>query len=899
MIARVIALGVGSVLLTVAPSSAVSLIGTVHDLSSSPGFSASVAEGPCGACHVVHNAREIRLWGRDADQNGARFNVGNTAGLCYDCHSSGGPAWTHSAPVWAHTPYSAYRLSTSRHDMTKSPDVAPDGSCSACHTLHLPSATSQSYQGSGAGKYITNTVSWPREIATKLTWFTQKRDLATKSTQTTPNVPNYVVGKTLLCYDCHSGNNAESVPDTGAIGDFRSPRSQPQDIATVGWGDRGRGHGMYMLADGAMPGPGQTSPSLLSVKNRARFPGGHFVQSMMNMQATARSDNFDVRGPGGRLLYRISIGDKLPCELCHDPHSGAINTPSDDEVFFRRNIQGGLGTVSRNPHTLFTAGNALKASTTSRNGSGDGRLLCFYCHGSSDWDGSWVVNSRFIMPLRVGNTTPAVTIYGIKINTTGVPNPAIGGSSRCFPPPRRIPAHAYSNGAALPRCTQQSCHPVHDVGASCSGCHDYPPTSGAHNKHFALPPNGPGLDCQACHGPNPGAAGWHANSPGAYSSTDDFSFITLMPELTPTDRGSEEAYYNTTWTRVGYPAPTVTKAAGLKFVCNNVACHGMLPVKWTWSAWSNANPASSAGYQTCGGCHGMGSDSAARTVYTSSFRSRSGSRFVATATAANYAKPLSGFSRGGHGDLGINAQIPFIDTAIPASLPVACGSCHSGATAHLPPAAGNPYRMSTDALGNSLPGANGKLTRVSNLCTMTNCHPKYPTASTYGIFEPQVSAHRHGSDHYPISGTNVYYIQSTSKPIIRSGTSTNADPRYNPVSFGAGGHRPVGIDIDRYVDDWQWWGTPATLNDSGDGHPFMPLGDSLTKSMATSTYNNQANSTTLVTCITCHNPHGTDLFVSGQTPGSSNNPFIQIPDNKMLRLRYEEGATDDLCNACH
>jgi hypothetical protein len=48
-----------------------------------------------------------------------------------------------------------------------------------------------------------------------------------------------------------------------------------------------------------------------------------------------------------------------------------------------------------------------------------------------------------------------------------------------------------------------------------------------------------------------------------------------------------------------------------------------------------------------------------------------------------------------------------------------------------------------------------------------------------------------------------------------------------------------------------------------------------------------------VTCITCHNPHGTDLFVSGETPGSGSTTSLP---NGMLRLRDRD---DELCGACH
>jgi len=44
-------------------------------------------------------------------------------------------------------------------------------------------------------------------------------------------------------------------------------------------------------------------------------------------------------------------------------------------------------------------------------------------------------------------------------------------------------------------------------------------------------------------------------------------------------------------------------------------------------------------------------------------------------------------------------------------------------------------------------------------------------------------------------------------------------------------------------------------------------------------------------CVTCHNPHGTDLFT--YDPGGGHE---SIPDNNMLRVRDQDNS---LCNACH
>jgi hypothetical protein len=54
---------------------------------------------------------------------------------------------------------------------------------------------------------------------------------------------------------------------------------------------------------------------------------------------------------------------------------------------------------------------------------------------------------------------------------------------------------------------------------------------------------------------------------------------------------------------------------------------------------------------------------------------------------------------------------------------------------------------------------------------------------------------------------------------------------------------------------------------------------------------NQSGATDAVMCVTCHNPHGTDLYTYDPVGGGQS-----IPDNNMLRLRDEDNV---LCNACH
>jgi hypothetical protein len=194
--------------------------------------------------------------------------------------------------------------------------------------------------------------------------------------------------------------------------------------------------------------------------------------------------------------------------------------------------------------------------------------------------------------------------------------------------------------------------------------------------------------------------------------------------------------------------------------------------------------------------------------------------------------------------------------------------------------------MPTTALANNLPGASSTEGLLTNLCTQTYCHPKVRGDGDFGF----LSAIKHPNDNWPI--TNPYIINMTANPsasIFDEGATSTSDPALDP----AGRSNPVGLHIDRYIDHWAYWNSsaPATAT-TIDDEPFLPLGDPLLKQVGES-YDNMPSR--LITCVTCHNPHGTDLHVNGQMPGVTST-LSSIPADKMLRLRDQNG---ELCEACH
>jgi hypothetical protein len=419
----------------------------------------------------------------------------------------------------------------SAHDFTGFPGsgITPGGACSACHFAH------------GA---LDQLVLWPRDLTDERSYFDQTVD------------PAYVAGTTLACYDCHDNQREGEVesptdPDKNIwplTGFHGGEPGNPQDIAFDDYpGVQGSGQtGYYELSDGTLP-----NPPILSGPTDGSPTGGHYwKRPSVNISGTP--------------VYEQ--GDKLHCTLCHDPHNSET---ANNDVMFRTSVWDGNGWVN--------IGSGYTSSTNTRDHDGanpdifNGRGMCAACHSYSN--------------------------QGTPIDMWGDTLPE---------PPATVPQHEQ---LSLAPCTD--CHGHNFVSVSCSLCHANPPLedsasaggffdpdlrpraesyaggAGAHRRH--LEALGASIfDCDICHGPSPGTAGWHNFGDGTVLQNN----VDIM---------GQSAYWDPGGSRVtGYvgSASGETVPAGYEFTakggndggdggrCFGLACHGNPPdtagaLNWT------------------------------------------------------------------------------------------------------------------------------------------------------------------------------------------------------------------------------------------------------------------------------------------------------------------------------
>ncbi|MBI5017084.1 MAG: hypothetical protein HZB55_16555 [Deltaproteobacteria bacterium] len=474
-------------------------------------------------------------------------------------------------------------------------------------------------------------------------------------------------------------------------------------------------------------------------------------------------------------------------------------------------------------------------------------------------------------------------------------------------------------------------------------CENYPGGGGAHWAHMSviMDPDLAGVDanleqkCSPCHGPDPGAAEWHLESTSisGYSTFDfeaNFSAWPTTPgnsfqnkvdlvdsygnlragstvqtgRYTGGASGSVQTIQDT-----AHASGAANAKGGAPQECSNINCHGAAapynatppsgtgaddgryypgatmptvssyPKKmrliWEYEATNTAAPLRPwVSDLACAGCHGSapamtipGTSHPADVNPLVTIRNLANNGDLYTSAlgvqgvTGSYFGTVSGYGRGGHGDRAIQSEDPFVDSAPGYVTPSHCTDCHDDAAKHFDPT----VRTSTNLVTRyRLKASPGVLESTSTNGVCNTCHPRddYPGENASG------KAKNHHRSYY-------YYDGATRKDVIpAAGTKVMLAP---PAGYSATG---ADWNVDFFVNFWES-GTDNPTQTFGAPQAVLPLEQ----------YVAGGTSTNKVLCVTCHNPHGTDLFTYdlGGTHRS-------IPDNNMLRLRDQDNT---LCVACH
>ncbi|GAB4282078.1 MAG: hypothetical protein Kow0092_37190 [Deferrisomatales bacterium] len=273
--------------------------------------------------------------------------------------------------------------------------------------------------------------------------------------------------------------------------------------------------------------------------------------------------------------------------------------------------------------------------------------------------------------------------------------------------------------------------------------------------------------------------------------------------------------------------------------------------------------------------------------------------------AAAYFAPPSGYSRGGHGDGNITAvdDPSFVDSATRSTateenkVPVECEACHHDELADW----AETGRVTSDS-GVQHPNAMRHLPVVWDAGTEDELRLHRLDEADFNAVEDNshstssVCGRCHDPAQYPGEHHPSYYGATGSNPtnhaIVPAGGQEVFSSPGTWTDQGGGhyaqdGYSASGCDGDAdFFTDW-WGGSPGSGNQDPPPAPsplaVLPLEQYV--------FGPATSSSDRVMCVTCHNPHGTDLFTYDPSGGHE-----QIPDNNMLRLRDSDNT---LCEACH
>ncbi|MDF1553169.1 MAG: CxxxxCH/CxxCH domain-containing protein [Deferrisomatales bacterium] len=431
------------------------------------------------------------------------------------------------------------------------------------------------------------------------------------------------------------------------------------------------------------------------------------------------------------------------------------------------------------------------------------------------------------------------------------------------------------------------CHgfPPAPVGATTPPLENYPGGGGAHQQHvdfliaqLSIPPTevqGRAVElCGPCHGEDPLAN--HAQSNQAadawpIAARGEVNIVARTQSswgAAGTYRGQEVDPTDVVPNPEGGAKPPGSAMTNANSLCANLDCHGDADPgeNLHWNVDTAGDTAGDpedglARSQVCEGCHDQ-TPAQVRVYDAAGALQYAGD---APDTAANYYATISGYGRGGHGDPEIRNEDPFINSGT-GNTPIDCTACHADGALHFPADSANLHRLATIELENTSHTGAG-------LCNSCHGGGTYPGP---------------GNHHPSLRGT----ANNATKDIVV--TAASQEVRQLPTTwfevstdhYEQDGYSAANAsgNPDAFVD---WWGgNPNNANQSPPPQPspfaVVPLLQFV---------GNQSGQTNAVMCVTCHNPHGTDLYVFD--PGGIGK---NINDNNMLRLRDEDNT---LCNACH
>jgi hypothetical protein len=436
--------------------------------------------------------------------------------------------------------------------------------------------------------------------------------------------------------------------------------------------------------------------------------------------------------------------------------------------------------------------------------------------------------------------------------------------------------------------------------------------------------------CAVCHGDGAGSGANHTTGYGAQPWPPGYeSEIVIDHRSDPASSWGDNPTYE------GRSLPTTPMGGGR---CGDVDCHGndddvedaflppynreggQLPLKWNLhsiephtegTVTPNDEPELSRVCQSCHdaypadirifradgttlayGKRGSGADC----EYLSSSVDSAANYYGAVAYVPITATLGTSYGRGGHGDDRLSTDGLDVDSAT-AITPLDCSACHFGTgptdPSHVPLSATNMNGNRVNVILEDSAHTN------AGLCNNDGCH--------VGASYPGIPSDRR---HHP-SYVNYTWSNSVASDVTGLTTWDDMGGGYFMQSdYGAGSFVGSGANYhafsgnpDRFIDwydrDTGWLPSDKQSNDLSPltrgvflfENGANVLGGPPRATLPLERYIFNAGVSTKVLCVTCHNPHGTDLYIHDPAGIGED-----IADHNMLRLQDDDST---LCNACH